>query len=34
MRLYLFDRGSGTRLATLQATLLLYERYVMFQSEI
>ncbi|KAJ5294061.1 pathway-specific regulatory protein [Penicillium antarcticum] len=27
MRLYSFDRGSGTRLATLQATLLLYERY-------
>ncbi|KAJ5748912.1 pathway-specific regulatory protein [Penicillium nucicola] len=24
MRLYAFDRGSGTRLATLQATLLLY----------
>ena len=28
MNVYSFERGSGTHLATIQATLLFYERYL------
>ncbi|CAG7926144.1 unnamed protein product [Penicillium olsonii] len=33
MRTHSFERGGGTRLATLQATLLLYERYSVLGNE-
>ncbi|CAG8072268.1 unnamed protein product [Penicillium salamii] len=33
MRTHFFERGGGTRLATLQATLLLYERYSVLGNE-